>query len=234
MRRSGAGSSSPPQPASWRRPAAGSRARWTGAALHEEGPALRAFVAVDGRAAGSVTYADRIRPDALAVVGRLRELGVTQVALLSGDHAENVAAVARQVGITDVAADLLPEDKVRHIARLARGARRVLMVGDGTNDAPALSSATVGLALTGHGGGIAAEAADVVVLVDDLGRVPEAIGISRRTLRVARQSLVVGLGLSTVAMGVAALGHLAPAVGALLQEAIDVTVILNALRAARS
>lgn len=202
--------------------------------LHEEGPALRAFVAVDGRAAGSVTYADRIRPDAAEVVRRLRALGVNRVALLSGDHAENVAAVARAVGITEVAADLLPEDKVRHIARLAAGARRVLMVGDGTNDAPALSSAAVGLALAGHGGGIAAEAADVVLLVDDLSRVPEAIAISRRTLRIARQSLIVGLGLSTVAMTVAALGHLAPAVGALLQEAIDVTVILHALRAARS
>jgi heavy metal translocating P-type ATPase len=203
-------------------------------ALHEEGPALRAFVAVDGEAAGSVTYADRVRPEARAVVARLHALGVHHVALLSGDHAENVAAVAREVGIGEVAADLLPEDKVRHVARLAAGARRVLMVGDGTNDAPALSSAAVGLALAGHGGGIAAEAADVVVLVDDLSRVPEAIAIARRTLRVARQSLVVGLGLSTVAMVVAALGHLAPAVGALLQEAIDVTVILNALRAAKA
>jgi heavy metal translocating P-type ATPase len=210
--------------------------------LHEEGPALRAFIAVDGEAAGSVTYADRIRPDARTVVARLHALGVHRVALLSGDHAENVAAVAREVGITDVAADLLPEDKVRHVVRLAEEEarhhatrkRRVLMVGDGTNDAPALSSAAVGIALAGHGGGIAAEAADVVILVDDLSRVPEAIAISRRTLQVARQSLVVGLGLSTVAMAVAALGYLAPAVGALLQEAIDVTVILNALRAARS
>jgi heavy metal translocating P-type ATPase len=218
-------------------------------ALHEEGPALRAFVAVDGRAAGSVTYADRIRPNAPEVVRRLRELGLTRVALLSGDHAGNVAAVARAVGISEVASDLLPEDKVRYITRLAEerggrtgrggrhggaGARRVLMVGDGTNDAPALSSAAVGMALAGHGGGIAAEAADVVVLVDDLSRVPEAIAISRRTLRIARQSLLVGLGLSSVSMVVAAMGHLIPAVGALLQEAIDVTVILNALRAARA
>jgi P-type E1-E2 ATPase len=158
------------------------------------------------------------------------------VALLSGDHAANVEAVAREVGIDDVASDLLPEDKVRHIQRLAGpgAGRHVLMVGDGTNDAPALSTAAVGLALAAHGGGIAAEASDVVVLVDDLGRVPEAVAIGQRTLRVARQSILAGLGLSGAAMVVAALGYLVPAVGALLQEAIDVAVILNALRAARS
>ena len=205
-------------------------------AMHNGDAALRAFVAVDGAAAGTVTYADRLRPDARAVIAALHRLGLRRVALLSGDHAANVEAVAREVGIDDVASDLLPEDKVRHIQRLAGpgAGRHVLMVGDGTNDAPALSTAAVGLALAAHGGGIAAEASDVVVLVDDLGRVPEAVAIGQRTLRVARQSILAGLGLSGAAMVVAALGYLVPAVGALLQEAIDVAVILNALRAARS
>jgi len=167
------------------------------------------------------------------VVAVLLAMSIDRIALLSGDHDGNVEAVARAVGIDEVAADLLPEDKVAYVGRLAGAHRRVLMVGDGTNDAPALSSAAVGLALGAHGGGIVAEAADVVLLVDDLSRVPEAVAIGRRTMGIARQSIAAGLGLSGIAMLLAAAGYIPPAAGALLQEAIDVAVILNALRSAR-
>jgi P-type E1-E2 ATPase len=129
--------------------------------------------------------------------------------------------------------DLLPEDKVDIVRRLASGDDVVMMAGDGINDAPALGSAHVGVALAGHGGGILAEAADVLVLGDDLSRVPEAIAIGRRTMRIAKQSVGVGLGLSGVAMLFAALGAVQPVAGAVLQEVIDLAVILNALRASR-
>jgi heavy metal translocating P-type ATPase len=195
------------------------------------GAGLRAYVAVDGRAAGVIEYADQVRPSAAELPQRLRRLGIHRVILLSGDDPANAAAVGREVDVDEVHGGLLPGEKVEFVQRLVREGERVLMVGDGTNDAPALTSATVGIALASGGGGITAEAADAVLLADDPSHVLDAIRISRRTLRLARQSIWVGLGLSGVAMVVAALGYLPPTAGALLQEGIDVAVILNALRA---
>ncbi len=192
---------------------------------------LRAFVAVDGHAAGIIEYADRVRSDLKGLMPRLRKLGLRRVVLLSGDDQANTDAVARAMGIEEAHGELLPEDKVAHVRRLVKAGEKVLMVGDGTNDAPALSSATVGIALASGGGGITAEAADAVLLADDPSRVVTAIAISRRTLRLARQSIWAGLGLSGLGMAAASLGWLPPVAGALAQEAIDVAVILNALRA---
>jgi len=196
-------------------------------------PALRAYVAVDGAAAGFVEFADAVRPEAAGLLARLAELGFRRMVLLSGDRHENVSALGSTLGFTEIHADLLPQDKVGQIHRAIAAGERVLMVGDGTNDAPALSTATVGIALASHGGGITAEAADIVILADDLGRVAEAVETSRWTLRIARQSIWTGLGMSGVAMAVAAAGYIPPVAGAVLQEVIDVAVILNALRAAQ-
>jgi len=195
---------------------------------------LQAYVSVDGQFAGTIEYADRLRPGLDAFIVDLRQLGISRTLLLSGDRDSNTRAVARAVGITEARGDLLPPDKVDTVRALEASGERVVMVGDGTNDAPALSAAAVGVAIASHGGGITAEAADVVLLADDVTLVAEAIRIAQRTMRVAKQSIWVGLGLSAAAMVVAALGYIPPAGGALLQEGIDVAVILNALRASRA
>jgi heavy metal translocating P-type ATPase len=198
----------------------------------EPSGALRAVVAVEGEGVGAIEFADRVRPGLPELLHRLRGLGIRRTVLLSGDSQANAAGVAAEVGIDEAYGDLLPEAKVAMVHRLVKSGEPVVMTGDGTNDAPALSTATVGIALASGGGGITAEAADAVILADDPGRLADAIAISRRTLRLARESIWVGLGLSGAAMVAAALGYIPPTAGALLQEAIDVAVILNALRAA--
>jgi heavy metal translocating P-type ATPase len=203
------------------------------AALHARSSGLRAYVAADDQLLGAIAYADRAREGLASLFARLRGLGLDRLVLLSGDHLEHVRPVAEALGIDDARGDLLPQDKVDAVRALEREGRRVLMVGDGTNDAPALSAATVGVALAAHGGGISAEAAGVVLLADDLGRTGDAVEIGQRAVRIARQSIGAGLALSGAAMIVAALGYIPPTLGALLQEGIDVAVILNALRAAR-
>jgi heavy metal translocating P-type ATPase len=194
---------------------------------------LRTFVAIDGRLVAVLHFADTLRPDVASLMATLPALGVHRTLLLSGDHDATTRAVAARVGIAEVRGDLLPADKVAAIEQLRREGERVMMVGDGTNDAPALAAAHVGVALAGHGGGITSEAADVILLVDRVDRVGDAVAIGRRTTMLARQSIWAGLALSGAAMIFAALGYIQPTAGALLQEGIDVAVILNALRASR-
>jgi len=179
-----------------------------------------AYVAIDGRVAGSIEFADRLRHQVPALMQRLAVLGVADTVMLTGDREAPAEAIAAQAGIRTVRANLLPADKVA----------AVLMVGDGINDAPALAAATVGVAMGAHGTAVSAEAADVVLLVDDIARVGDAMVISRRMRRIALQSIGVGLGVSFALMIVASFGHITPAVGAVTQEALDAAVILNALR----
>lgn len=194
---------------------------------------LRAYVAIDGTLAGFIEYADSVRPGIPELIQRLRNANVRHVMLLSGDRAENARAIADQVGIDEARGDMLPEDKVQVVKRLIHDGESVVMMGDGTNDAPALSSATVGVALASHGRGIATEAADVILLADDPARLMDGIEISRRTMRIARQSIWAGLGISAAGMVFAALGYIPPIAGAAIQELVDLAVILNALRASR-
>ena len=192
---------------------------------------LSAWIAIDRQPSGIVLFNDHLRPGVPELMRRLRQLGVRLTVMLTGDNRENAEAIARQAGIERVEANLLPEDKVRVIQELKREQRHVVMVGDGINDAPALATADVGVAMGAHGTGISAEAADVVLLVDDVTRIADAIATGQRMLRIAKQSIYAGLGLSLCFMIIASFGYIPPAVGALIQEAIDVAVILNALRA---
>ena len=194
---------------------------------------LATCVVVDGRLAGVITFADAVRPGVRAFVARLRGLGVRELVVLTGDQAPAARAVGAAAGIADVRAGLLPGEKVAAVRALRRREPDVLMVGDGINDAPALAAAAVGVALGARGAAVSAAAADVVLLVDDVTRVADALAISRRTRGIVLQGIVGGLGLSLLAMAAAALGLLPPVAGAILQEAIDAVVVLNALRAAR-
>jgi P-type E1-E2 ATPase len=194
------------------------------------------LVGVDGRLAGRIVLHDTVRTDAAASVTRLRAAGVVTVAMVTGDSVGGADAVARELGIDRVHADLTPQGKVDVVRAAQRAADggTVVMVGDGINDAPALAAADVGVAMAAGGATVSSEAADVVIAIDRLDRVADAVEIGRRSLAIARQSVVAGMGLSIVAMAAAALGHIPPVAGAVLQEAIDVAVILNALRALRA
>lgn len=201
--------------------------------LDGKAASLRAYVAIDGILAGVIEYADMIRPGMLELVARLRAGGVRRVVLLSGDRAENARMVGAAVGIDDARGDMLPQDKVEVVKRLIDDGESVVMMGDGTNDAPALGTATVGVALASHGRGIATEAADVILLADDPARLMDGIEISRRTMRIAKQSIWAGLGISAAGMAFAASGQITPLGGAAVQEVVDLAVIFNALRASR-
>jgi P-type E1-E2 ATPase len=189
-------------------------------------------VAIDGRPAGRLVMADPLRPDAAAFVAALRRQGVERVVLATGDRRAVAEAITEGLGLDAVRADLTPDRKVL-LVLAERGRGRVMMVGDGVNDAPALAAADIGVAMGARGAAAAAEAADVVLLVDRVERVAQGIEIARRARAIAVQSVVAGLGLSLAGMVAAALGYLTPVQGAVLQEAIDVAVILNALRALR-
>jgi P-type E1-E2 ATPase len=178
-----------------------------------------------------IFFADEIRPDLPAFLQRLKTLGVRELVMLTGDHTVTARTVAAQAGITKVRAGMLPAGKVETVQALRRDFPDLMMVGDGINDAPALAAASVGVALGARGAAISAAAADVVLLVDDVTRVADAVEISHRTLAIIWQSIVVGLGLSAIAMVGAGLGIIPPVVGAAIQEGIDAAVILNALRA---
>jgi heavy metal translocating P-type ATPase len=189
-------------------------------------------VAVDGRLAGVILLEDQLRKDARTTLDALRAAGIERIVLASGDMDHIARSVGQALGVDEIHGDLTPEGKVLAVRREA-ATRPVMMVGDGVNDAPALAAASVGVAMGARGAAASSEAANVVLLVDELAPLAAALTIARRSRAIALQSVFAGLGLSIAGMIVAALGYLPPVQGALLQELIDVAVILNALRALR-
>ena len=188
------------------------------------------FVGVDGILVGAIVLEDPVRPDSGRAVARLRGAGMRRMVMVTGDHPDVAQAIASAIGVDAVYAERSPAEKVE-VVRQEREKGIVVMVGDGINDAPALAAADVGVAMGVHGATASSEAADVVLMVDRIDQLAEAVQIARRSHHIALQSIAVGMGLSLVAMGIAAAGGLVPVVGAVVQEAIDVAVILNALRA---
>ncbi len=194
-----------------------------------EGGELAIYIAVDGRFAGSIVASDTLRENAPQTLADLRALGLRDTVMLTGDARPTAEHIAALVGIEQVQADCLPADKVNAVRGLAH--RPVIMVGDGVNDAPVLAVADVGIAMGARGATAASESADVVILIDDLTRAARAVAIGQDTIRIALQSIWLGIALSLGLMVLAAFGFIPATAGALLQEFVDLATILNALRA---
>ncbi len=187
------------------------------------------YVAVNNKFAGEILFRDEVRPESKKVIIDLKKLGIRHTLMLTGDMQATAERIAKEVGITEVRAECLPVDKVNAVRNLKT--RPVMMVGDGVNDAPVLAVAEVGMAMGARGSTAASETADVVVLVDDISKSAQAIMIAKHTIKIALQSIWVGIAISVGLMIVAANGYIPAVVGAGLQEVVDVIVIFNALRA---
>ncbi len=206
----------------------------TAARLADEGKTPM-YVAVDGRPAGLIAVADTVKPDSVPAIAELRRMGL-EIVMITGDNERTAAAVARQVGVQRVLADVLPEQKAAEVRSLQDEGKLVAMVGDGINDSPALAQADVGIAI-GTGTDVAIEAADVTLMSGELRGLVTAVALSKATMRNIRQNLVLAFGYNTAAIPLAA-GVLYPVTGALLSPMIaaaamalsSISVVLNSAR----
>lgn len=187
------------------------------------------FVAVDGQVIGSIVFEDALRPESHTMLRRIKQYGIKHTLMVTGDNHATAQSIANKLGITDVRADNLPADKIRAIESVAH--KPVAFVGDGVNDAPVLTAADVGIALGASGSTAASETADVVIMLDNIERVADGLFIAQNTLKIAKQSILIGISISIVLMLIYATGKFSAASGAVVQEFVDITVILYALRA---
>lgn len=179
---------------------------------------------------GYVIFADIIRPETKMMFESIREHNISKMVMLTGDKKSVAENIAKSVGITDYQAELSPEQKVEWLKKLQKEYGPMAMVGDGVNDAPALAIASVGIAMASHGATAASETGDIVIMVNNMHRVHDALHIAQSAMKLAKQGIFVGMGVSIILMLFALFGYIAPVIGAIMQEVLDVAVILNALR----
>ena len=187
------------------------------------------YVAIDGMLAGEITLSDEIRPESNHTLERLKQLGIKEFIMVTGDNKKVASNISKQLGIDHVHAEALPADKLNIIDHAEH--HPLAFVGDGVNDAPILTAADVGIALGARGSTAASESADVVIMLDDLGRVATGLEIAKKTFSIAKQSVLIGIGLSVILMLIFATGRFTALTGAIVQEFVDVIVIFYALRA---
>ncbi len=189
------------------------------------------YIAIDGELAGVFSFIDELRPNSKLMISRLKNLGIKNFLMITGDHMTAAKNIASKLGIDNIVASALPSDKMRTIEDIPKNERPLAFVGDGVNDAPVLTLADVGIALGAKGSTAASEAADVVIMLDDINKVASALEIAKRTFYIAKQSILIGIFISIGLMVIFATGRIKPIYGAILQELVDVFVIFNALRA---
>jgi heavy metal translocating P-type ATPase len=188
-----------------------------------------AYIAEGGHLIGVIYFSDEVRREAKTTLEELNRLGLKHIVMITGDNKVAAEAIASQLSISKVYAEALPADKLHILEKLKP--RPIVFVGDGINDAPVLSAADVGIALGARGSTAASESADMIVMLDDLSKVASGVEIAKRTFQIAKQSILIGIGLSVILMLVFASGKFPPLAGALIQEVVDVFVIFNALKA---
>lgn len=189
------------------------------------------YVSLNDKYVGSIEFEDIVRPESKTTVATLRKLGLDPILMITGDSEKIAQHIGQEVGITDIHAKCLPQEKINIIKELTEKNSPAIMVGDGMNDAPALAMADIGIAMGAHGSSAASESADAVILKDDLSKVSESIEISKDTMKIAKESVLIGIVICIILMVIASFGVIPTLVGAMLQEVVDTVSILSALRA---
>jgi|YNPBryantNP2012_1023418.scaffolds.fasta_scaffold04190_6 Cd2+/Zn2+-exporting ATPase len=187
-------------------------------------------VAVDGQVSGLITFEDTPRPQAKEAIAALKKLGVKEVIMITGDNPRAAARIAREMGIDRYYAEVLPQDKLNIIRELQAQGRRVLYAGDGVNDAPALAAADIGVAMGVAGTDVALETADIGLMADEIERLPQVVGLSRRTLDVIRQNVIFSMGVNVLSVILGGLGIIGPVIGAIVHELSALPVLANSAR----